>query len=142
MNNISISGRLVRDPECKEVGDNKTVCDFTLAVNGYRKNQEDTVFIKVKAWDSRAKSCQKFCTKGSLVNICGSLRSNSWQTKDGSKRNEIYVLASDIEFVHSARDESGNKAAPSAQSVESSASPTAVSSSHTVSEEELETVPF
>jgi single-strand DNA-binding protein len=139
MNNISISGRLVRDPECKEVGDSKTVCDFTLAVNGYRKNQDDTVFIKVKAWDSRAKSCQKFCTKGSLVNISGSLRSNSWQAKDGSNRKEIYVLASDIEFVQSSRDDSASKSEN--QSSELS-SPKPVSSEDIVSEEDLETVPF
>lgn len=141
MNNVSISGRLVRDPECKEVGDNKTVCDFTIAVNGYRKNQEDTVFIKVKAWDSRAKSCQKFCKKGSLVNICGALRTNSWQTKDGSKRNEIYVLASDIEFVQSSNDDASRRKSDEAPA-ESQSSPKAVSSAHTVSEEDLETVPF
>jgi len=140
MNNVSISGRLVRDPECKEVGDNKTVCDFTLAVNGYRKNQEDTVFIKIKAWDSRAKSCQKFCKKGSLVNVCGSLRTNSWQTKDGAKRNEIYVLASDIEFVQSSSEDS---ARPRKNEVSTSEpAPKAVTSEHLVSEEDLETVPF
>jgi single-strand DNA-binding protein len=138
MNNISISGRLVRDPECKEVGDAKTVCDFTIAVNGYRKNQEDTVFIKVKAWDSRAKSCQKFCKKGSLVNICGSLRTNSWQTKDGSKRNEIYVLASDIEFVQSSPEGSASKAKVDA----GESAPKAVIPEPLVSEEDLETVPF
>tara|TARA_R110000796_G_scaffold67620_3_gene155165 strand:+ start:121 stop:546 length:426 start_codon:yes stop_codon:yes gene_type:complete len=141
MNNISISGRLVRDPECKEVGDSKTVCDFTLAVNGYRKNQEDTVFIKIKAWDTRAKSCQKFCKKGSLVNITGSLRSNSWKAKDGTNRKEIYVLASDIEFVQSSNDDSNSKPR-NEERTESEASPKAVSSGELVSEEDLETVPF
>jgi len=138
MNNVSISGRLVRNPECKEVGDAKTVCDFTIAVNGYRKNQDDTVFIKIKAWDSRAKSCQKFCQKGSLVNICGALRTNSWQAKDGSKRNEIYVLASDIEFVQSSPEGQSSRAA--VQGGEST--PKAVQVEPSVSEEDLETVPF
>ena len=81
MNNVSVSGRLVRDPECKEFDDGKMVCDFTLAVNGYKK--EDTVFVKIKAWAARAKSCAEFCKKGSLVNISGSLRANSWTAKDG-----------------------------------------------------------
>jgi single-strand DNA-binding protein len=138
MNNVSISGRLVRNPECKEVGDAKTVCDFTIAVNGYRKNQDDTVFIKIKAWDSRAKSCQKFCQKGSLVNICGALRTNSWQAKDGSKRNEIYVLASDIEFVQSSSENQTSRSAPQ----EGESAPKAVRTEPSVSEEDLETVPF
>ena len=138
MNNVSISGRLVRNPECKEVGDAKTVCDFTIAVNGYRKNQDDTVFIKIKAWDSRAKSCQKFCQKGSLVNICGALRTNSWQAKDGTKRNEIYVLASDIEFVQSSSENQPSKSV----SQEGESAPKAVRTEPSVSEEDLETVPF
>jgi len=97
MNNVSLSGRLVRDPDCKEFEDGKTVCDFTLAVNGYR--EDDTVFVKVKAWANRAKSCSKYCSKGSLINVSGSLRGNSWTAKDGTKRREIYLLANDVEFV-------------------------------------------
>jgi len=97
MNNVSVSGRLVRDPDCKEFDDGKAVCDFTLAVNGYR--DDDTVFVKVKAWANRAKSCAKYCSKGSLINVSGSLRGNSWTAKDGTKRREIYLLANDVEFV-------------------------------------------
>ena len=132
MNNVSISGRLVRDPECKEFDDGKTVCDFTVAVNGYRK--EDTVFVKIKAWAARAKSCAKFCKKGSLINIVGSLRGNSWTAKDGTKKREIFVLASDVEFVQlsseDSREEPKDAVTPSTENV--LPEPT---------QEELETVP-
>ncbi len=136
MNNVSISGRLVRDPDCKEFDDGKMVCDFTVAVNGYRK--DDTVFVKVKAWAARAKSCAQFCRKGSLVNICGSMRGNSWTAKDGTKRREIYVLASDIEFVQLSQEERGSEDnqiqdARDAVTPEKALAPT---------EEDLETVPF
>jgi len=140
MNNVSVSGRLVRDPECKEFEDGKAVCDFTLAVNGYRK--EDTVFVKIKAWAARAKSCAKFCKKGSLVNIAGSLRGNSWTAKDGSKKREIFILASDVEFVQLSSDESNessetpNKqtATPESRPLDAGVTPP--------TDEELETVPF
>ena len=135
MNNVSVSGRLVRDPDCKEFEDGKTVCDFTLAVNGYRK--EDTVFIKIKAWAARAKSCAKYCKKGSLVNICGALRGNSWTAKDGTKRREIYVLANDVEFV-----QLSTEAAPSQEEAPSQEAPPNNEKSTPVTEEELETVPF
>ena len=132
MNNVSVSGRLVRDPDCKEFDDGKMVCDFTLAVNGYRK--EDTVFVKIKAWAARAKSCAKFCKKGSLVNVSGSLRGNSWTAKDGTKRREIYILAGDVEFVQLGVEEA------------TSAHPSEVKRSEeslpAVTEEDLETVPF
>ena len=139
MNNVSISGRLVRDPECKEFDDGKTVCDFTVAVNGYRK--EDTVFVKIKAWAARAKSCAKFCKKGSLINIVGSLRGNSWTAKDGTKKREIFVLASDVEFVQLSSEDSR----PPSNIVEEpkeSATPSNENGLPEPTQEELETVPF
>ena len=138
MNNISISGRLTKDPECKEFSEGKSVCDITVAVNGYRK--EDTIFIKIKAWDGRARSCSKFCKKGSLVNVTGSLRENSWKSKDGSMRRELYILAADIEFVQRPQESSG-----SAPEVSNSSSndrePSPVETS-SVNDEDLEEVPF
>ncbi len=136
MNNVSVSGRLVRDPDCKEFEDGKAVCDFTIAVNGYRK--EDTVFVKVKAWAARAKSCAKFCKKGSLVNIAGALRGNSWTAKDGTKKREIYILASDVEFVQLSGEDSKQQEG-SVDHQESSPASTSVSPP---TEEDLETVPF
>ena len=132
MNNVSLSGRLVRDPDCKTFDDGKQVCDFTVAVNGYRK--EDTVFVKVKTWGARAQSCSKFCTKGSLINVSGSLRGNSWTARDGTKRREIYVLANDVEFVQLSTDGEQAEAAPPSPSKEE---PKVV-----ISDEDLEKVPF
>tara|TARA_R110001592_G_scaffold160695_4_gene392986 strand:- start:33703 stop:34110 length:408 start_codon:yes stop_codon:yes gene_type:complete len=135
MNNIVISGRLTKDPECKEFSEGKSVCDITVAVNGYRK--EDTIFIKIKAWDGRARSCSKFCKKGSLVNVTGSLRENSWKAKDGSMRKELYVLAADIEFVQ--RPQEGNSAkTESVTPANENQEPSPIK----VSEEDLEEVPF
>lgn len=135
MNNVTLSGRLAKDPECKEFEKGKAVCDFTIAVNGYKK--EDTVFIKVKAWDGRARSCSKFCKKGSLVNVCGALRENSWKAKDGSIRKELYILAGDIEFVQRPQEESGKTMPGQTQEVSQveESEPEAV-------EEGLEEVPF
>ena len=133
MNNVSVSGRLARDPECKEFEDGKAVCDFSIAVNGYRK--EDTVWLKVKAWGNRAKSCSKFCRKGSLVNVAGSLRSNAWTAKDGTSRKEIYILASDVEFVQLGAEEESKTSKNSSSASE----PTP---EEAVLEEQLETVPF
>ena len=135
MNNVIISGRLTKDPECKEFDEGKAVCDFTIAVNGYKK--EDTIYVKIKAWDGRARSCSKFTQKGSLVNVAGSLRENSWKNKEGQSRKEFYILASDIEFVQKPQDQAQPSAAKKSKSKE--VEPTPV---REVSEEELEEVPF
>lgn len=138
MNNIVISGRLTKDPECKEFSEGKSVCDITVAVNGYRK--EDTIFVKIKAWDGRARSCSKFCKKGSLVNVTGSLRENAWKAKDGTQRKELYILAADIEFVQRPQEGSTTTAQEAVTSgIEKEPLPV---QAERVSEEDLEEVPF
>ena len=137
MNNVTISGRLTKDPECKEFAEGKAVCDFTIAVNGYRK--EDTIYIKIKAWDGRARSCSKFTKKGSLVNVVGSLRENSWKSKEGQQRRELYVLASDVEFVQKPQEQ-GNSSPQKISKGAIKEEPKA--EVQDVTEEELEEVPF
>ena len=61
MNKITISGRLTKNPECKEFDGGKAVCDFVVAVNGYKK--EDTIYLKAKAWDARAKAALSIARK-------------------------------------------------------------------------------
>lgn len=137
MNNVTLSGRLTKDPECKEFEGGKAVCDFTIAVNGYKK--EDTLYIKVKSWDGRARSCSKYCKKGSLINVCGALRENTWKDKEGNNRRELYVLASDVEFVQKPQEESSQ---PQQQEVKSQHTEPNSVSAQEVSEEDLEAVPF
>jgi single-strand DNA-binding protein len=139
MNNVTLSGRLTKDPECKEFDGGKAVCDFTIAVNGYKK--EDTLYIKVKAWDARARSCSKYCSKGSLINVAGSLRENAWKDKEGNSRKEIFILASDIEFVQKPQDDANRSASQQSQKpVDRELAPS--QSVEAVSEEDLEQVPF
>lgn len=136
MNNVTLSGRLTKDPECKEFEGGKAVCDFTIAVNGYKK--EDTIYVKVKSWDNRARSCSKYCKKGSLINVCGSLRENSWKDKEGNAKKELYILASDIEFVQKPQEESSK---PKENRIPN-AEPSPVQVSEEASNEQLEEVPF
>jgi single-strand DNA-binding protein len=137
MNHIVVSGRLTKDPECKEFDEGKAVCDFTVAINGYKK--EDTMYVKVKAWDGRARSCAKFTKKGSLVNVCGALRENSWKNKEGQQRKEFYILASDIEFVQKPQEQQSQAPKKSVEKVDKEPTPVKVEE---VSEEQLEEVPF
>lgn len=131
MNKITISGRLTKDPECKEFDGGKAVCDFVVAVNGYKK--EDTVYIKSKAWDARARSCSKYCQKGTYVIVSGTLRENAWKDKEGNSRREFYILTSDIEFVQKPQEEKQEAKSDKVENTEKE---------NEVSEEDLETVPF
>lgn len=141
MNNIVISGRLTKDPECKELSNGKTVCDFVIAVNGYKK--DETMFIKAKAWDSRAKNCSKYCSKGSLVNVSGALKESIWKDKEGQTRKEFYILANEIEFVQKPNSETkASKSETTQETQDFDSEPTPSMPSEEISQEDLEQVPF
>jgi single-strand DNA-binding protein len=94
LNSISISGRLVRDPEGKTVGD-KTVAEFSIANNGFG---DKVNFFDVTAWGATADNVVKYLSKGRQVNVSGRLEQRTWE-KDGQKRSKVSIVASDVEFV-------------------------------------------
>lgn len=95
MNNVSLVGRLTRDPEHKELS-SVNVCNFTLAVNRF---QEGTDFIPIKVFGKQADSCRDFLGKGSQVGVEGSIQTGSYTKKDGTKVYTTDVVARKVEFL-------------------------------------------
>ena len=96
MNNVTLIGNLATDVEVKEVGEDKRVASFTLAVD--RPGSEQADFVRVAAWNKQADACNRFLAKGKRVAVDGRLRSRSWE-EDGKKRSAIEVVAASVEFL-------------------------------------------
>ncbi|HLB03609.1 MAG TPA: single-stranded DNA-binding protein [Gaiellaceae bacterium] len=96
MNNVMLIGNLATDVELKEVGEDKRVASFTLAVD--RPGSEQADFVRVAAWNKQADACNRFLAKGKRVAVDGRLRSRSWE-EDGKKRSAIEVVAASVEFL-------------------------------------------
>lgn len=105
LNNVTLIGRLVADPELRYTQKGAPVCDFRLACSQRYKNresgewQEETLFINVVAWRRQAETANDFLKKGSAVLIEGKLRSRQWETTNGEKRSTIEVVARRIQFL-------------------------------------------
>lgn len=88
-NHVTLVGRLVRDPEKRDVG-SKTVLTFTVAVDRNRSDRAD--FLPIVCWDP-----PQFLTdnlaKGRLVLVEGRLESRQYETRDGSRRTVYEVRA-------------------------------------------------
>ena len=85
LNNVVLVGRLVADPELKEVGKEGKVVNFTLAVARSYKNAEgeyDTDFIQCNVWNQIAENMSEYCHKGDLIGVKGQLQSSSFEDKD------------------------------------------------------------
>ena len=96
MNNVTLIGNLATDVELKEVGEEKRVASFLLAVD--RPGSEQADFVRVAAWNKQADACTRFLAKGKRVAVDGRLRSRSWE-EEGKKRSAIEVVAANVEFL-------------------------------------------
>lgn len=108
MNVVILRGNLTRDPELRYTQSNMAVCKVGLAVNRRVKDahseqwREEPTFIDATIFGKRAEAFQKFHARGASVLFNGELRYDSWDDKEsGQKRNRLYVVVNDWEFVGS-----------------------------------------
>lgn len=80
---------------------------FTVAVNDRERNAETgewedvADFIDCKVLGERGVKLSAYLTKGTKVAIHGRIKQERWETKDGSKRSALRIIADDIEFLSS-----------------------------------------
>lgn len=111
LNDVTLMGRLTRDPELRYTGSNTPVCSFTLAVERDFKDQggeKITDFIDCVAWRQTAEFVNKYFSKGSMAIVKGRIQVRDWQADDSSKRRSTEVVASSIYFGESKRRDDGS----------------------------------
>ena len=85
MNVCSFIGRFGRDPEMRYTTSGKAVTSFSLGVNRDGKKDE-TDWINFVAWEKTAEVIAKYCHKGDLIGVTGSLMQRDYEDKNGNKR--------------------------------------------------------
>ena len=94
-------GRLTRDPELNfAAGTGTAVTRFTLAVTRPFKKDE-TDFINCIAFNKRAEAIAQYLTKGRQLAVTGSIRTGSYDAKDGTKRYTTDIVVDSFEFIGS-----------------------------------------
>lgn len=110
LNKIFIMGRLTRDPELRRTQSGTPVTSFSLAVDRDYKTQsgeKETDFIDVVAWRATAEFVAKYFTKGRMAVVEGRLQIRAWQDKEGNNRRSAEVVADNVYFGDSRRDNDG-----------------------------------
>ena len=109
MNSVILIGNLTTDVELRELGGEKRLAKFGLAVDRGGKDGE-TDFFRISVWDRQAEVCAEYLGKGSRVGIVGRLKSRTWE-KDGERRDRVEVTARRVEFL-SAQSRAGGEVIP------------------------------
>lgn len=116
LNHIVIMGRLTRDPELKTTNSGIPVVSFSIAVDRDFADKETgergVDFIEVTAWRHTAEFVSRYFTKGRMAVVSGRLQTRNWTDKDGNKRKAVEIVADNVYFGDSKRNDSE----PSAQS--------------------------
>lgn len=102
--NICIhSGRLTKDPETRTTKSGMLICDFTLAVDRKfkREGQPTADFLNFTAFGKTAEFIEKWCRKGTKLDVQSTLQNNNYQNSDGRTvyRNTLFVES--VEFAES-----------------------------------------
>ena len=110
LNHIVLMGRLTRDPELRRTGSGIAVASFTVAVDrdfaDKQSGEKETDFIDCVAWRQTGEFVSKYFTKGRMAVVSGRLQIRSWTDKDGNKRRTAEVIADNVYFGDSKREES------------------------------------
>ena len=112
LNRVVIMGRLTRDPELRRTQTGTAVTSFSLAVDRDFKSRESgekaTDFIDVVAWRQTAEFVCQYFAKGRMAVVEGRLQIRDWKDKDGNNRRSAEVVADNVYFGDSRRDNGGD----------------------------------
>lgn len=115
MNNVSLVGRLTKDPELRTIPSGSVTTSVTVAINRPFANQAGeriADFISVSVWNRQAENLAKYCKKGSLIGVTGRIQTRSYDSPDGTRKYVTEVLAENIQFLSSKNNNSSGQYNP------------------------------
>lgn len=106
INQVTLVGRLARDPEMRTTGEGVPRTWFVLAVprgSAGADGDREADFINVVAWRQLASTVAEHLTKGRLVGVTGRLRISNFEGQDGARRTTTEVVADQVVFLDAPR---------------------------------------
>jgi single-strand DNA-binding protein len=105
MNKVFLIGRLTDDPKSNVAG-GATVCNFSLAVNSKRKDEQGKylpIFYRVAVWRMLGERCMQYLHKGDQVGVTGDFDLRPYTDTNGNARVSPDVTADDVQFISTKR---------------------------------------
>src|SRR3954470_24218704 len=106
LNRVMLLGNLGADPELRFTQGGQAVLNMRLAttesyLDKDKVRKERTDWHNVVVWGKRGEALAKILAKGSSVFIEGSLRTSSYDDREGNKRYKTEVIANNILITNS-----------------------------------------
>lgn len=111
INNVTLIGRLTRDPKLQYTNSNIATAQFNIACNRNYKNangEYDADFINCVMWRDQAERFCEWTRKGMLVGITGRIQTRSYEGNDGKRVYVTEVVAENFQVLEK-RDNTANQ---------------------------------
>ena len=104
INTVSLTGRLVQDPDFKIAENGTARLSGRIAVNRpYRDRdgqwQTESSFVNIVIWREFAESLANRLHKGSPVFLSGRLRSSSWKDSDDNPHSSVEIQVRTLQVL-------------------------------------------
>ncbi len=101
LNRVMLLGNLGADPELRYTQGGQAVLNLRLAttesyLDKDKVRRDRTDWHSVVIWGKRGEALSKFLTKGSSIFIEGSIRTSSYDDKEGNKRYKTEIVANNV----------------------------------------------
>ncbi len=114
MNKVILMGRLTKDPDVRNTGDDssKAVAKYTLAVDRkFKRDGEDNAdFINCTVFGKGAEFAEKYLSKGTKLVVIGRIQTGSYTNKEGQRVYTTDVIVEEQEFAESKNSSNGQSA--------------------------------
>lgn len=101
INQVTLVGRLTKDPELRYTAEGKAVSNVTIAVNRPYRNKEgdyETDFVQCTLWKKTAENTAQYCRRGSIVGITGRIQTRHYENQEAKKIYVTEVVAEMVQF--------------------------------------------
>ncbi|MCK4826327.1 single-stranded DNA-binding protein [bacterium] len=99
LNVAAMEIRLGHDPELRYTKSGTAVTNFSGANNRRYNGNEYTNWPRFVCWGKLAEIVVQYLKKGSHANLCGELRTRTWEDKDGKTQYATEIFANDVSFL-------------------------------------------
>ncbi|WP_442596817.1 single-stranded DNA-binding protein [Neobacillus sp. D3-1R] len=117
INQVTLVGRLTKDPDLRVTPEGTPVVNVTLAVNRQFKNHNgeyETDFVHCTLWRKTAENTANYCRKGSVIGITGKIQTRNYTNQEGKKVYLTEVVAETVQFLsRNTNDERSSAGGPS-----------------------------
>lgn len=111
MNNVSLIGRLTKDPDLRYTSSGMAVATFSLAVQRSFRNKDgeyEADFINCVCWNKSGETLANHVKKGQRIGVTGRIQTRNYENEQGNRVYVTEVVVEGFTFLEKKDDSQGS----------------------------------